>query len=200
MRSRCASRLQRERHFHAAEEVALHPVRARAVHLRLRRRSRSRRRASARGSARRSSARGCSPTPPGMPGRSAHTPRTMRSIFTPAREARYSASIACGSTSAFIFAMMRAGRPARACSASRSILAMTASCRPNGDCSRQHELRRLREARELQEQLVHVLPDLVVAGEQAVVRVRARGARVVVARCRDGSSGECHRARAARPG
>ena len=41
--------------------------------------------------------------------------------------------------------------------------------------------RRLREAGELQEQLVHVLADRRVAGEQAVVGVAARGARVVVA-------------------
>ena len=41
--------------------------------------------------------------------------------------------------------------------------------------------RSLREAGELQEQLVHVLADLRIAGEQAVVRVTARGARVVVA-------------------
>jgi hypothetical protein len=44
------------------------------------------------------------------------------------------------------------------------------------------KLRRLREARELQEELVHVLPDLVGAGEEAIVRVAARGARMVVAR------------------
>ena len=43
------------------------------------------------------------------------------------------------------------------------------------------ELRGLGEAGELQEQLVHVGADLVVAGEQAVVGVGARGARVVVA-------------------
>ena len=47
-----------------------------------------------------------------MPGRSAQMPRTIRSICTPAIEARYSAWITCGSTSEFIFAMMRR-RPAR---------------------------------------------------------------------------------------
>jgi hypothetical protein len=46
------------------------------------------------------------------------------------------AKIACGSTSAFIFAITRAGRPARACPDSRSSLARTASWRPKGDCSR----------------------------------------------------------------
>ena len=51
---------------------------------------------------------------PAMPGRSAHTPRTIRSIFTPACEASYSASIISGSSSAFILAMMRAGLPSRA--------------------------------------------------------------------------------------
>ena len=52
---------------------------------------------------------------PGTPGRSAQMPRTIRSIFTPAIDARYSAWMICGSISAFILAMMRAGRPARAC-------------------------------------------------------------------------------------
>ena len=118
---------------------------------------------------------------PGMPGRSAQMPRTIRSICTPAREARYSASMTCGSTSAFIFAMMRAGRPARACSRFALDLREHRLVQPNGDCSRLRELRRPREAGELQEELVHVLPDLVVAGEQAVVGVGARGARVVVA-------------------
>ena len=42
------------------------------------------------------------------------------------------------------------------------------------------ELRRLGEARELQEQLVHVVADVVRAGEQAVVGVLARGAGVIV--------------------
>ena len=36
------------------------------------------------------------------------------------------------STSAFIFATMRAGRPARACSASRWIIASTVSSSPSG--------------------------------------------------------------------
>ena len=50
---------------------------------------------------------------PGTPGRSAHTPRTMRSIFTPACEARYSAWITAGSVRALSLAMMRAGLPSR---------------------------------------------------------------------------------------
>src|SRR5581483_3229414 len=43
------------------------------------------------------------------------------------------------------------------------------------------EPRRLREARELQEELVHVLTDFVVAREKPVIRVLASGPRVVVA-------------------
>ena len=39
----------------------------------------------------------------------------------------------------------------------------------------------LREARELQEQFVHVLADLGITGEQAVIGITTRGARVVVA-------------------
>ena len=51
------------------------------------------------------------------------------------RDARYSAWITAGSVSALSLAMMRAGRPARACSASRSIFAISARCRLNGACS-----------------------------------------------------------------
>ena len=51
---------------------------------------------------------------PAIPGRSAQTPRTMRSIFTPACDASYSASMVSGSSSAFILAMIRAGLPSRA--------------------------------------------------------------------------------------
>ncbi len=43
------------------------------------------------------------------------------------------------------------------------------------------ELRGLGQAGELQEQLVHVLPDLIVAGEQAVVGVGTRGPWMIVA-------------------
>ena len=48
---------------------------------------------------------------PGTPGRSAHAPRTMRSISTPACDAAYSARITPSSRSAFILATMRAGLP-----------------------------------------------------------------------------------------
>ena len=73
---------------------------------------------------------------PGRPGRSAQMPRTIRSTFTPAPEARYSASMVCGSTSAFILQITRAGRPARAWSASRSTRSIMPACSVNGDCSR----------------------------------------------------------------
>ena len=49
-------------------------------------------------------------------------PRTIRSIGTPAWDASYSAEMMSGSTSAFILAMMRAGRPARAWAISRRII------------------------------------------------------------------------------
>lgn len=68
-----------------------------------------------------------------MPGFKPQMPRTMRSMRTPACEARYSAWITCGSVNAFIFAMMRAGRPARASSASKSIHWINRDARSNGD-------------------------------------------------------------------
>ena len=50
---------------------------------------------------------------PATPGRRQQNPRTMRSIGTPARDASQSAAMIAGSSSWFILAMMRAGRPAR---------------------------------------------------------------------------------------
>ena len=64
---------------------------------------------------------------PGTPGRKQQIPRTMRSMLTPAWDASYSARMMAGSTSAFILATMLAGRPSRACSASRRIMAMKRS-------------------------------------------------------------------------
>ena len=57
---------------------------------------------------------------PATPGRSAHAPRTIKSISTPACDAAYSARITPSSSSAFILAMMRAGFPLRALRVSRS--------------------------------------------------------------------------------
>src|SRR3990167_7253986 len=71
---------------------------------------------------------------PAMPGLSAHTPRTMSSIFTPAPEARYSSSMICGSSSEFILPMMRAGLPPEASFASLRIAATIFLCRVKGDC------------------------------------------------------------------
>ena len=48
-------------------------------------------------------------------------PRTTAMIFTPAQEARYSASISGSSTSEFSLSQMSAGRPAWAKAISRSI-------------------------------------------------------------------------------
>ncbi len=50
-------------------------------------------------------------------------PRTIKSMRTPACEARYSARITSGSTSEFIFATMRASCPSRASAVSRSMAA-----------------------------------------------------------------------------
>ena len=105
----------------------------------------------------------------------------MRSISTPAREARYSAWMMVGSVSALSLAMMRAGLPARACSASRSIFAMSAWCRLNGACSSLRSFGTRVRPGELQENLVDVLADRFIGGHQAVVGVQARGLGVVVA-------------------
>ena len=71
---------------------------------------------------------------PSMPGFRPHTPRTMRSIFTPACEAAYSSSMMIGSRSEFILATMCAGLPSAASLASLRIAATTRRCRLNGDC------------------------------------------------------------------
>lgn len=70
---------------------------------------------------------------PAIPGFRPQMPRTIRSIRTPACDARYSAWITRGSVSAFILAMIRAGRPARASSASKSIHWTSRVARSNGD-------------------------------------------------------------------
>ncbi len=59
-------------------------------------------------------------------------PRTIRSIGTPASLAAYSSSIRRRSTRPFIFAMIRAGRPARAWSASRRMRSTSPSRRSVG--------------------------------------------------------------------
>ena len=119
---------------------------------------------------------------PGRPGRSAQMPRTIRSIFTPAREAAYSASITCGSVSAFMRAMMRPSPPLAARTASPRISSSSRWCRVNGDCSSTPQLRRARQAGQVQEDLVHVQADGRIAGQQSVVGVGARRLLVVVAR------------------
>ena len=73
---------------------------------------------------------------PSTPGRSAQAPRTIRSISTPACDAAYSARITASSSSAFIFAMIRAGLPSRAWRASRRIAKSRRSCIVNGASSR----------------------------------------------------------------
>ena len=59
-------------------------------------------------------------------------PRTTRSMATPAREARYNASMISGSASAFSLAQIAAGRPARACAASASINSKSVARSPCG--------------------------------------------------------------------
>ena len=95
--------------------------------------------------------------------------------------------------------MMRAGLPCRAnCDFAPRLLQQRLVQRER----RLQDLLHGRDARragQLQEQLVQVFADGLVAGEQAVVGVDARRVRVVVARAADGSSDAACRARAARP-
>ena len=85
--SRSASSRDRREQLDARVEVARHQVGGADVDRAGRRRARRRRSASARGSARRSRRRGCSPTRPGTPGRRQQIPRMLRSTGTPACEA-----------------------------------------------------------------------------------------------------------------
>ena len=72
---------------------------------------------------------------PFTPGRRQQMPRTLSRIFTPAREAAYSASISSGSASEFIFASMPAGSPWRQRSASASISSRSRGRMPRGAAS-----------------------------------------------------------------
>ena len=72
---------------------------------------------------------------PGSCGRRQQMPRTIKSIFTPAWEASYSAWMTFSSTSELIFTMMRPGRPARAWSRSRSMKPFD----PAAEIERAHE-------------------------------------------------------------
>ncbi|MNE99106.1 hypothetical protein D3C80_1977260 [compost metagenome] len=56
-----------------------------------------------------------------MPGRRQQTPRTIRSMDTPLWAALYRLSMTSWLDREFILAIIRAGRPAAACSASRII-------------------------------------------------------------------------------
>ena len=117
---------------------------------------------------------------PGTPARSAHTPRTIRSILTPAWLALYSSSMICSSSSEFILAMMRARLPAWAARASARISSTMPSCMVKGDCISDLSAARAQPG-QLGEDLVHVLAQLGIGGQQAEVGVQARGTRMVVA-------------------
>ncbi len=118
---------------------------------------------------------------PLTPGRSAQAPRTIRSIFTPACEAAYSALI-----TRLLEQRVHLGDDARR-------LAFPGVARLAPDRVEQlavHRERRqpqalepvcLGEAGDVQEHLVDVGAQLGVGGQQAEVGVQARGARVVVA-------------------
>jgi len=70
---------------------------------------------------------------PATPGRRQQIPRMIKSIFTPACDAAYRASMISRSTREFILAMMRAGFSPRALSRSFLISAIIVSCVPKGE-------------------------------------------------------------------
>ena len=87
-----------------------------------RRRARTRRCASARGSARRSRRRGCSPRRPATPGRRQQMPRMLRSTGTPACDARRARGCSAGRRASSSSSRIRAGgrsRAPRSCARSR---------------------------------------------------------------------------------
>ncbi len=108
-------------------------------------------------------------------------PRTIRSIRTPAPLASYSSSIRRRSASPFIFAMIRAGRPARAWLASRRIRSTSPSRRSLGRQQEVVEAVRARVAGQQVEQLGQVLAERLAAREEPEVLVDAARPDVVVA-------------------
>ena len=118
---------------------------------------------------------------PATPGRKQHTPRTIKSISTPAREARYNACMTVGSVTALSLAMMRAALPACACSASRSIFASSDLVHAEGRVQEFAEPRHAGESGELQEDFVDVLADRLIRRHQPVIGIEPGGLGMVVA-------------------
>ena len=139
-------------------------------------RCRTGRSANARGTARRWSARGCSRTCRGTPGRRQQMPRTIRSISVPARDASYSASIISASTRLFIFITMRPS------GAFASLSDHLEDPRPQADRRDQDPPVRLLVAvpGQVVEEVRHVGRDVGVVGQQTDVLVERRRHRVVV--------------------
>ena len=118
---------------------------------------------------------------PSTPGRSAQMPRTTTSTWTPARDARYSASITCSSTSAFIFSRIRPPPSSRCAAISRS----TRSMMPGANAVRGDQKIAVgnlaRIAGQRIEEVRQVGPDLGGCREQTDVLVQSRGLSVVIA-------------------
>ncbi len=118
---------------------------------------------------------------PRMPGFSEQMPRTIRSTCTPACEARYNSCTTFLSSSEFTLAMMRAGLPARAWSASRAIRFAIAL----GQVDRRHQqrvvVRLLGVGGQKIEHVVHRKRHLRIRRQQAQIGVEGRRGRVVVA-------------------
>ena len=118
---------------------------------------------------------------PGTPGARQQKPRTIRSIGTPACEARDSSAHISGSSSWFIFATIRAGRPASVILDLALDQLDELGAHVHRRDEQRRERRRPRAAGQEVEQRDDVAGDRRVGREQPDVLVEPRRARVVVA-------------------
>ena len=118
---------------------------------------------------------------PGIPGRRQQMPRMIRSIFTPACEARYKRAIVCGSTNEFILAMIRAGLPASACARSRSIKALKPARKVRGATISLFQSLHRRVAGQQVKERAGVFAELGAAREETQVGVIPRRGGIVIA-------------------
>ena len=117
---------------------------------------------------------------PSTPGRRQQNPRTIRSTDTPARDASQSAAMVAGSSSWFILATMRLGRPARWLSISRPMRSETLAHARRGDQDA-IQRRHLRRPVRWWNRLTTSRGEHRIAREESDVGVEPRGPHVIVA-------------------
>ncbi len=178
----------RKCHFNTPEEIPIHPVRAREINIFPAHWHKNRRCDDARETARRSDRTVMFSERSSTPGFNEQTPCTIRSIFTPACDASYSAAITVGSSRAFILATIRARLPARALSASARIASISLACSVPGmqrkrQLPQQMQRNLPADARQLLKHMVHVLAHFLIGRHQPEVGIKTRRARVIVPKC-----------------